>query len=98
VFKNKQTELNYQPIPRGIYAWTQLRAGDFIVYVESLKECHKFITLPGPCELFLTFEDFTKSVKAGALELVEQLPNEIYQETILLSCPPKDSKIIIDEN
>lgn len=94
MFKKKQTEpLDYQPSCRGIYAWTQLRAGDFIVYVESSKDCHKFITLPGPYELFLTFDDFTKSIKSGALEFVEQLPEEIYQETISLSCPTNECKV-----
>ncbi len=98
MFKNKTSNLTYQPIPKGIYAWTKLRAGDFIVYVESLSDCYKFITLPGPNTLFLTTEDFTNSIKSGTLEFIEQLPEEIYQETILLSCPPNYSKIYMNEN
>ena len=94
MFKKKETKpLDYQPAPRGIYAWTQLRAGDFIVYVESSKDCHKFVVLPGPSEMFLTFDDFTKSIKLGVLEFVEQLPEEIYQETISLSCPINECKV-----
>jgi len=93
VFKKQTETLNYQPAARSIYAWTRIRAGDFIVYVESLKDCHKFILLPGPSEMFLTFDDFTKSIKTGLLEFVEELPEDVYNETILLSCPPNNSKV-----
>ena len=95
MIKEKTKPLQYQPPPRSIYAWTQIRAGDFIVYVESLQDCYKFILLPGPSEMYLTFEDFTKSIKMGILEFVEQLPLDVYEETISLSCPQKN--IIVSE-
>jgi hypothetical protein len=92
VFKKKKIEItNYQPAEKGIYAWTSLHAGSFLLYVESLKDCHKFIFLPGPSDFFLTFDDFNNSVKTGVLEFVEQLPDEIYNETVefSLSCPSR---------
>lgn len=87
--KKEQPKLNLQPIPKGLYAWTSLHAGSFLLFVESLKDCYKFIFLPGPSEYFLTFEDFSKCVKSGTLEFVEELPDEIYEESIKisLSCP-----------
>jgi len=100
MFKKKpKPELNLQPIPRGMYAWTSIHAGSFILFVESLKDHYKFVFLPGPSEFFLTFEDFSKCVKAGTLEFVEELPEDIFQETvrISLSCPSNQPKVITDE-
>ena len=101
MFKKKKTETaNYEPASKGMYAWTSLHAGSFLLYVESLKDCHKFIFLPGPSEFFLTFENFTKCVRTGVLEFVEQLPDEIYNETMEFSLtgPPKIQKVFMNEN
>jgi hypothetical protein len=101
VFKKKKpATVNYQPTPKGMYAWTSVYAGSFLLYVESLKDCHKFIFLPGPSEFYLTFEDFNKSLTTNVLEFVEQLPDEIYNETIefSLSSPPNPQKVFLNEN
>jgi hypothetical protein len=101
VFKKKKpSTTNYQPIQKGMYAWTSLHAGSFLLYVESLKDCHKFVFLPGPSEFFLTFDNFSDCVKSGVLEFVEELPDEIYNETIefSLSCPPIQQKVLLNEN
>lgn len=79
--KKKQTA----PVPKGLYAWNFLHAGSFILFVESLKDCHKFIFLPGPSEYYLTFEDFEKCVENGTLELAEPLPDDIFEETLKIS-------------
>jgi hypothetical protein len=99
MFKKKQTKLNHQPIPKGMYAWTQIHAGSFLLFVESQKDCYKFLFLPGPSEYFLTFEDFTKCIKTNTLEFVEELPDEIFQETInfLLTSPTKTPNVISNE-
>ena len=100
MFKKKtQPNLNFQPIPKGMYAWTSIHAGSFLLFVESLKDCYKFIFLPGPSEYFLTIEDFSKSIKAGTLEFVEELPDDIFEETvkISLSCPSNSLNIITNE-
>lgn len=98
--KKKQINLNTKPTPKGLYAWNSLHAGSFLLYVESLKDCHKFIFLPGPSEYFLTFEDFSKCVESNVLEFVEPLPDEIFQESIKMSlaCPPISSNIILNES
>ena len=93
--KNKKAN----PISRGLYAWNTLHAGSFLLYTESLKDCHRFLFLPGPTEYYLTNEDFDRCVKNNTLELVEPLPDEIYQETIQISlaCPSQKTKIDINE-
>lgn len=85
MFKKKKSNLNLQPAPRSIYAWTSQRAGDFIIFKESAKDFYEFIYLPGGDPFRLTIEDFTRSVKSGVLEFVEQLPKEIYNESLELT-------------
>jgi hypothetical protein len=86
---------NLKPTAKGLYAWTSIHAGSFLLYVESLKDCHKFLFLPGPTEHYLTFEDFTTSVQNKVLEFVEALPDEIFEESIRFSlqCPSSISKL-----
>lgn len=85
--KAKPSKLNYQPAPRGFYAWNIERAGDFLIFVESLKDCYKFLYVPGATEFYLTVEDFTKALKTNVLSFVEQLPEDVYKESLELSCP-----------
>lgn len=73
------------PVSKGLYAWNFLHAGSFILFVESLKDCYEFIFLPGPSEYYLTFEDFEKCIENGTLELVEPLPDDIFEETLKIS-------------
>ena len=98
--KNKQTNLNYQPVLKGLYAWNAIHAGSFLLYVEALKDCHKFLFLPGPSDYYLTIEDFSKCIKTNTLEFVEELPNNIFQEAVdfSLACPSSSSKIILNES
>lgn len=79
--------LPYQPKERGFYAFNFERAGDFLIYVDSTKVCHKFLYVPGADPFYLSFEDFTKAIQKGMLTLVEQLPEDVFQESLMLSCP-----------
>lgn len=94
--KNKNVQ--YQPTPRGFYAFNIERAGDFLIYVEAHKDCYKFLYVPGASEFYLTFQDFTTALKAGVLTFVEQLPEEIYKESLMLSCPTKTLQNSTNEN
>ena len=88
--KKKQKKLKIDPIPKGLYAWNAVHAGSFLLYTESLKDCYKFMFLPGPSEYFLTKEDFEACVSNGILEFVEPLPDDIYEESLkMLACPLK---------
>lgn len=81
------------PINRGMYAWNAIHAGSFLLFVESLKECHEFIFLPGPSKYFLTYKDFEQAIERRILEFVDVLPEDIYQESLLLSCPSEKSRL-----
>lgn len=81
--------LKYCPVPRGFYAFNVERAGDFLIFVESLKDCYKFLYVPGADPFYLSIEDFHNALNSGVLSLVEQLPEDIYEESLLLSCPQK---------
>jgi hypothetical protein len=83
----KSENVNLQPTERGFYAFNEERAGDFLIYVESMKDCYKFLYVPGAHEFFLSLTDFTESIKRGVLSFVEQLPEEVYNESLSLSCP-----------
>jgi hypothetical protein len=86
MFKKKQeSKLNLQPIERGFYAFNYERAGDFLLFVESQKDCYKFLYMPGANEFYLTLDDYTNSIKRGVLEFVEQLPVDIFEESLELS-------------
>lgn len=84
MLKKKKENLNLQPPPRSIFAWTSLRAGDFLIFKESFKDYYEFVYVPGGNLFRLTIEDFTKSVKSGMLEFVEQLPEDVYSESLEL--------------
>ena len=86
-----------KPIAKGLYAWNFLHAGSFLLYVESLKHCHHFIFLPGPSDYYLTIEDFEKCIASNTLEFVESLPNDIFQESLRLSCPNKKNRVTFNE-
>jgi hypothetical protein len=86
---NKKQKLNHQPIPRGFYAFNLERAGDFLIFVEAQANHYKFLYVPGADPFYLTIEDFTESIKRGVLSFVEELPEDVYQESLLLSCPSK---------
>jgi hypothetical protein len=85
-----------EPKIKGLYAWNEIHAGSFLLFVETKNFAHKFLFLPGPTEYFLTLEDFSKAVEHGVLEFVECLPDNIFSESIsipLLSCPSEQHRI-----
>ena len=88
--RKKKTNLEHKPIPKGLYAWNSIHAGSFLLYIESLKDCHKFVFLPGPTDYYVTNGDFNDCINSGILEFVEPLPDDIFQETISfsLTSPP----------
>jgi hypothetical protein len=73
------------PLTRGFYSFDKLRAGDFILYVKSANKAHEFIYFPGGDFFYLTFEDFSKSIDTNIITFVEQLPEDIFDETINFS-------------
>ena len=85
MFKRKKESTNLQPPPRSIFAYNSLRAGDFIIFKEAHTHHYEFVYIPGGAPFNLTIEDFSKSIKSGMLSFVEQLPEEIYEESLELA-------------
>ena len=76
MFKRKLTE----PKERGLYAFTKHRKGDFILFLEkSGEDVFKFMQLPDRYPLALTQEEFTEGLITKVLELVEQVPVEVFE-------------------
>jgi hypothetical protein len=77
------------PKKRGLYAWNFLHAGSFLLFVKDNENNYEFLFLPGPTQFFLTKEDFNQAIEKNILEFVEDLPKEIFEETInfALTCP-----------
>ena len=76
---------NYLPVKRGFYSFDKIRAGDFLIFLEEFKDYYQFLYIPGPEPFYLTVEDFNNAVKTGVLTFVEQLPEEIFEETVNFS-------------
>lgn len=91
-FKKKKKK-SVHPLPRGFYAFNLERAGDALIFVEQQEKHYKFLYIPGADSFFLSIEDFNGSIERGVLSFVEQLPEEIYNESLLLSYPPENNKI-----
>ena len=53
-----------------------------INFKKANKDYYDFIYVPGGDPFSLTFEDFTKLTKTGVLEFVEQLPEDVYNESL----------------
>jgi phosphoserine aminotransferase len=68
------------PKPRGVYAFTKHRRGDFILFIkESEKNVLEFMQLPDRYQLFFTKEEFTEGVLTNLLDFVEQIPEEVFE-------------------
>lgn len=89
----KKEKLKIEPTPRGFYLFNFERAGDGLIFVENSLKCYKFLYVPGADEFFMSHEDYEKSIKRGILSFVEQLPVDIYEESLQLSCPNKKTNI-----
>lgn len=99
--KKQKKNSKFHPPERSIFAYNFINAGDFIVYTQTLKDCYEFIILPGPSTIYITFEDFENALKNNVLSFVEQLPEDVYKETLelanssrnLLSCPQSPIRV-----
>lgn len=69
-----------KPKERGLYAFTQYRRGDFLLFIgETTPLVLDFMQLPDRYTLSLTAEEFSKGIQEGLLDFVEQIPLEIFQ-------------------
>lgn len=74
--------MQIKPKTRGFYAFTVERAGDFLLYTESDDYKHTFVCFPVLDLFYLTYNDFHQAIEKNVLSFVEQLPEEIFNETM----------------
>ena len=55
------------------------------MFKENEKDHYCFVYLPGADPFNMTITDFDTSIKDGTLEFVEQLPCDVYNETLLMA-------------
>ncbi len=92
------TKKKIKPLQRGFYMFSSERAGDALIFVEEQYSCYKFLYIPGASTFYLSKEDFENSVNSQVLCFVEQLPQDIYEESLMLSGPSKEIIIETNEN
>ena len=71
-----------KPVEHGMYAFNAGRAGDFLLFVSEVADYYVFLEFPGNTTLCVEKEDFSNSVEVGIIELAEQLPIDIFKETV----------------
>lgn len=68
-----------KPQPRGVYAFTKHRRGDFLLFVKEDSEVLEFMQLPDRYQVCLTKEEFHEGVTTKLLDFVEQIPEEVFE-------------------
>lgn len=66
------------PKPRGIYAFTKHRRGDFLLFIKEEKEVLEFMQLPDRYQILLTKEEFHEGTITKLLDFVEQIPHDVF--------------------
>ena len=67
------------PLPRGVYAFTKHRRGDFILFIKEDSEVLEFMQLPDRYQVCLTKKEFHEGVITKLLDFVEQVPEEVFE-------------------
>lgn len=71
------------PKVRGVYAFTEQRRGDFILFVkEGDTNVLEFMHLPDRYKIYLTKQEFTDGLKSKLLDFVEQIPQDVYNVAV----------------
>lgn len=68
-----------KPHPRGVYAFTKHRRGDFILFIKEDSEVLEFMQLPDRYQVCLTKQEFHEGVTTKLLDFVEQIPEDVYE-------------------
>ncbi len=68
-----------QPLPRGVYAFTKHRRGDFILFIKEDSEVLEFMQLPDRYQICLTKKEFSEGLTTKLLDFVEQIPEEVFE-------------------
>ena len=72
----------YNPIERGMYAFTKYKKGEFLVFIDADELCYNFMQLPDRIFMSLTKKTFEDSYIGKVFEYIEQLPEDVYEVAI----------------
>lgn len=67
-----------KPQPRGVYAFTKHRRGDFLLFIKEDSEVLEFMQLPDRYQVCLTKEEFHEGITTKLLDFVEQIPEDVF--------------------
>jgi hypothetical protein len=67
------------PLPRGVYAFTKHRRGDFILFIKEDSEVLEFMQLPDRYLICLTKKEFSEGLSTKLLDFVEQIPEDVFE-------------------
>ena len=67
------------PLPRGVYAFTKHRRGDFMLFIKEESEVLEFMQLPDRYQIYLTKKEFHEGLTTKLLDFVEQVPEEVFE-------------------
>ncbi len=67
------------PEPRGVYAFTKHRRGDFVLFIQENSGVLEFMQLPDRYQICLTKEEFHEGIVTKLLDFVEQIPEEVFE-------------------
>lgn len=68
-----------RPQPRGVYAFTKHRRGDFLLFIKEDSEVLEFMQLPDRYQVCLTKQEFHEGVTTKLLDFVEQIPEDVFE-------------------
>lgn len=68
-----------KPQPRGVYAFTKHRRGDFLLFIKEDSEVLEFMQLPDRYQVCLTKQEFHEGVTTKLLDFVEQIPEDVFE-------------------
>ena len=67
------------PLPRGVYAFTKHRRGDFLLFIKEDSEVLEFMQLPDRYQICLTKKEFSEGLSTKLLDFVEQIPEDVFE-------------------
>lgn len=68
-----------KPQPRGVYAFTKHRRGDFLLFLKEDSEVLEFMQLPDRYKVCLTKKEFHEGIVTKLLDFIEQIPEDVFE-------------------
>lgn len=64
---------------RSLYAFTQYRRGEFLLFLNEVGDACEFMQLPDRYKITLTREEFNKGIETGLIDFVEKIPKDVFE-------------------